>query len=338
MASGDGRQPADIEGTEVIVTLATFKQDARRVLDYVEAHRERFPTSNDAPFDVTPHRQVYLSTLYRVERGDSRYLFAIKHHDPGGRRAEREYQVLSALGGGIAPRALLFDNSRSVFSDPVLVTTFERPVLIKEWTDANLTRLAGVMAAIHTNADLLRLPVDCGRPPGYSLTREFQDELVDVRTFRDTALKRAIMAMAATLQQECPRWEAAFADNVVTYIHSDLPHHHLFAVEPQWKTVHWEWSRPSHPTRELARALWDMELPPEREAFLIARYAELVPYSVSNEALEIQRLLQSFYNCVHVAYWLDRTEQDLESPSFRKAENLANVVRLWIRMQLQGAA
>jgi hypothetical protein len=320
------------------VTLETFKQDARRVLEYVEAHRESFTQSNSAPFIVAPHRQVYLSTLYRVERGDDRYLFAIKHHDPGGRRGEREYQVLTALAGGVAPRAVLFDNSRSAFADPLLVTTFERPVFVNEWTDGNLTRLARLMAAIHTSADLLHLPADRDRPPGYSLAREFQDEIIDVETFRDTPLKRTILAMAATLQQEFPRWAPAFADNVVTYVHSDLPHHHLFAVEPQWKTVHWEWSRPSHPTRELARALWDMELPPEREAFLIARYAEVVPYAVSVQALEIQRLLQSFYNCVHVAFWLDRTEQDLESPNFRKAERLADVVRLWIRMQLQRVA
>jgi hypothetical protein len=81
-----------------------------------------------------------------------------------------------------------------------------------------------------------------------------------------------------------------------------------------------------------------MELPPDCEAFLLDRYQELVPYRIAKAPLEIQRLLQYFYNCVHVAFWLDRTEHSLDSGNWRKAERLAGVVALWIRMQLERAA
>jgi hypothetical protein len=320
------------------MNVATHTPEAQRVLDYVEGHREAFPGSAEDRFSVAPHRRVYLSTLFRVTHGDRRYLFAIKHHDPDGRRAEREFQVLSVLGGSLSPRALLLDNSRSAFADPILISTFERPVFVTEWTDEKLTRLARLMAAIHTSEALTNLPIDRHAPAAFSLEREFRDEIADVETFRDTLLKERIQTMAEVLLREIPRWQAAFDDGVVTYIHSDLPHHHVFAVEPQWQTVHWEWSRRSHPTRELARAQWDMELPPDREAFLLDRYQELVPYRIAKEPLEIQRLLQYFYNCVHVAFWLDRTEQSLDSENWRKAERLAGVVALWIRMQLEHAA
>jgi hypothetical protein len=317
----------------------TFARDeAARVLEYVEHHGDAFPRSHGERFSVALHRRVYLSTLYRVTRGEHQFLFAIKHHDPAGARARREYEVLSLLGGTLSPRPVLYDDSRAAFGDPVLVTTFERPAFVKEWTDSHLARLAQVMAAIHTNPDLLNLPIDRGRPCAYSLQREFDDEIADVPSFRDTALKRTILEIAAVLREHIPGWESAVDDGVVTYIHSDLPHHHLFAVEPQWKTVHWEWSRRSHPTRELARAFWDMELPPDRERILLDGYQALVPYAIAREPLRIQRLLQYFYNCVHVAFWLDRTDQDTESENWRKAERLASVVRLWIRMQLQEPA
>jgi hypothetical protein len=320
------------------MTVATHTSDAHRVLEYVERCRDMFPASTDARFTVAPPRHVYLSTLFRVTRGNERYLVAIKHHDPGGRRAEREFQVLSVLGGSLSPRAVLFDNSRSTFPDPILISTFERPVFVAAWTDQNLTRLARLMATIHTSEALLNLSIDRDAPGAFSLEREFREEVADVETFRDTELKRRIQTMADVLLREIPRWQPAFADDVVTYIHSDLPHHHLFAVEPQWQTVHWEWSRRSHPTRELARALWDMELPADREAFLLDRYQALVPYRIAKEPLEIQRLLQYFYNCVHVAFWLDRTEESLGSENWRKAERLAGVVALWIRMRLEHAA
>jgi hypothetical protein len=320
------------------VPAPSSNHDVTRVLDYVEHHRDAFPPSTDDRFSVSLHRHVYLSTLYRVSRGDERYLLAIKHHDPAGARARREYEVLSLLGDTLSPKAILLDDSGSAFPDPVLVTTFERPLFVREWTDAHLARLAQVMATIHVNPDLLNLPSDEGRPRSYSLRREFEEEIADVPTFRESAVRRAILEIGNVLRDQIPRWEAAFDDGVATYIHSDLPHHHLFAVEPHWKTVHWEWSRRSHPTRELARALWDMELPEDRERSLLQQYQALVPYAIAREPLEIQRLLQYFYNCVHVAFWLDRTEQDPDGPNWQKAERLAGVVGLWIRMQLQRVA
>jgi hypothetical protein len=310
--------------------------EAQHVLEYVEQHRDAFP--GGGRLAVTLHREVYLSTLYKVARDGQLFLLALKHHDPSAARARREYEVLSVLGSSLSARPVLFDDSRSWFADPILVTTFERPSFVKTWTDVHLARLAQVMAAIHTNDDLLDLPIDRGRPRSYSLLREFDDEMMDVPSFRDTPLRRTLLEVAEVLRERIPRWETAFADGPVTYIHSDLPHSHLFAVEPQWKTVHWEWSRRSHPSRELARAFWDMDLPPDRERLLVDQYLALVPYTITGEALETQRLLQYFYNCVHVAFWLDRTEQDPESATWRKAERLAAVVRLWIQMRLEQAA
>jgi hypothetical protein len=312
--------------------------ELERVAQYVQAHREAFRCPRHDHVEVALHRRVYLSTLYRVSWTDERCLVAIKHHDPGGRRARREYQVLSLLGDTLSARAVLLDDSRTAFPDPVLVTSFERPVFVKQWTDANLARLAQLMAAIHTNDALLRLPIDEGRAREYSLIREFEDEIADVAGFRETPLRALILEIASMIREQLPRWAPAVEDGVVAYIHSDLPHHHLFAVEPAWKTVHWEWSRPSHPTRELARALWDMEMPADRETVLLEHYQALVPYVIARDALEIQRRLQYFYNCVHVAFWLDRTEPDTAGTNWLKAERLAGVVKLWMQMQLKHAA
>ena len=309
-----------------------------RVYAYADQHRDALGCPRQEPIAVTLHRKVYLSTLYRVTWADERRLLAIKHHDPGCRRARREHQVLSLLGDTLSARAVLLDDSGTTFADPVLVTSFERPAFVKEWTDAHLARLARIMASIHTNQELLHLPIDAESPREYSLAREFEDEIADVPTFRDTPLRALILEMAATVREQFPQWAPVVEDGVVTYIHSDLPHHHLFAIEPEWKTVHWEWSRRSHPTRELARALWDMELPADREAVLLEQYEALVPYPISRAALEIQRLLQYFYNCIHVGFWLDRTDEDTSSANWVKAERLASVVKLWIQMQLQHAA
>jgi hypothetical protein len=309
-----------------------------RVADYVERHRDALRCPRGDAIDVALYRKVYLSTLYRIGWNDERLLFAIKHHDPDGRRARREYEVLSLLGDSLSARAVLLDDGREAFADPVLVTSFERPLFVKHWTDANLARLARVMASIHTNQDLLNLAIDADTPRQYSLVREFEHEIADVAAFRETPLRAATLEIAAMIRQQLPRWAPQIEDGVVTYIHSDLPHHHLFASEPAWKTVHWEWSRRSHPTRELARALWDLELPADRETVLLDSYQTLVPYAVSREALQIQRLLQYFYNCIHVAFWLDRTEADLSHENWRKGERLAGVVKLWIQMQLSQAA
>src|SRR3954468_9465651 len=112
------------------MNVATPSAEVERVLEYLERHRDALPGCATDRFSVAPHRRVYLSTLFRVTRGDQRYPFAIQHHDPDGRRAGREIQMLSGLGGNLSPRPVLFANSRSTFPDPILISTFERPVFV----------------------------------------------------------------------------------------------------------------------------------------------------------------------------------------------------------------
>jgi hypothetical protein len=269
--------------------------------------------------------------MFRVDGADEPYLVILKHHDPEARRAAREFEVLSVLGGTSAPRALLLDASRELLSDPVLITTYVEPVLIGDWDDANLDRLALLIAEIHTDDRLMNLAVDRDNPRAYSLARELADETNALPSFRESPIKDELTRAHRVLKSRAAEWERLFDDGVLVYVHGDLPHHHVFQGNPQWQTIHWEWSRRSHPTRELARAFWDLEIPPDREAFLLARYGACVPYSISLKALEVQRLLQYFYNAIHVGFWLDRTA-DCMHPDWEKAVTMSRVVRLGVEL------
>jgi hypothetical protein len=83
--------------------------------------------------------------------------------------------------------------------------------------------------------------------------------------------------------------------------------------------------------------LWDMELSPAREAYFLERYRELVPFRIDSHALQAQRVIQYFYNAIHVAFWLERTTADRTHPYWKKCEELSRVVGLWVRMQLEAA-
>lgn len=299
--------------------------------------RHEGPWSDRAHTRIGSTRAAYLSTMHRVDVEGAAFLLVVKHHDPGGRRAVREFEVLSLLGGDIAPSAFFFDNTLSIFDDPVLMTGYVEPRIIDDWSDANLQRLAALMARIHTDDRLMALLVDRDAPRSYSVARDLADETRDIPSFHESLLKDELRRTHDLLLAHVEGWESHFDDGVLVYVHSDLPHHHTFLAEPRWQTVHWEWSRQSHPTRELARALWDMELPPEREAYFLDRYQEQVPFRIHPQALRAQRVIQYFYNAIHVAFWLERTEADRTHPYWKKSEELARVVRLWVRMQLEAA-
>jgi hypothetical protein len=239
---------------------------------------------------IRPCRSAYLSSMCRVDGAGEPYLVILKEHDRDAQRARREYQVLSIIGGVIAPRALLLDTSGAWFSDPVLITTHVEPLSIRAWGDSNLDRLARLMAAIHTDTRLMRLPIDEARPHSYSIARELAHEARDLPSFRPSSIKDELIRAHRALEARASEWEELFHDGVLVYVHGDLPHHHLFHGEPEWQTIDWEWSRQSHPTRELARALWHLQLPPDREAFFLNRYEAYAPYRIDAAALEVQRL------------------------------------------------
>jgi phosphotransferase family enzyme len=269
--------------------------------------------------------------MYRVDGANEPHLLVVKDHDPDGRRVTREFEVLSILGDTISPKAILLDRDCDIFPGPVLVTTFVEPVPIEPWDDGNLDRLARLMATIHTDRRLMNLDVDRDCPAHYSVSRELADETRDLASFRRSPLKNELMRIHDVLRAHIDRWEELFQGGAVVYVHGDLPHHHVFASNRHWWTIHWEWSRQSHPTRELARAYWDLEMPPDREMFLLERYSAYVPHGIGPEALEVQRLLQYFYNAIHVAFWLDRAT-DFSHPDWEKATAMSKVVRLWVEM------
>jgi len=290
--------------------------------------------SSLAESDFDLYRTGYLSSMFRCRAGDRTYLVNLKHHDPNGSRAIREFEVLTALDGSIAPRAYALDNSKTWFSDPVLVTDFVQPEPIHSWDHANLNRLASLMASIHTDRRLLKLSVDSDGPSAYSIKRELADEVRDLPTFRASPLKDELTSSLDMLSSCVDEWEKLFQHDPLAYVHSDLPHHHLFENQREWRTIHWEWSRRSHPTRELARAFWDLEMEPEFETYMLERYAAHSHFSISPAALEVQRILQYFYNAIHVAFWLDRVAP-MTHPDWETATKMAKVVSLWTRMETQ---
>ncbi len=294
------------------------------------------PWSSISPGRLTirPYKNGYLSTMFRVDGADDPYLVILKHHDTFGKRAMREFEVLSIIGGTLAPRAILLDNTQTWAPDPVLVTTYIEPIPIDTWSEVNLDRLARLMATIHTDDRLMGLAIDRVSARSYSISLEFTDETRDVPTFRPSPIKDDLTQTARILESHINDWQRMFQDDVLVYVHGDLPHHHLFQVERQWQTIHWEWSRQSHPTRELARALWDLELSPELETVLLTRYGRYAPYTIHSEALEVQRLLQYFYNAVHVAFWLDRATDPTHS-AWEQAMTMCRVVRLWVEMRAE---
>jgi hypothetical protein len=267
--------------------------------------------------------------MFRVDGADEPYLVALKHHDERSQRAVREFQVLSIIGGSLAPRAVLLDESRTWFPEPVLITTFIEPVQIGAWDDAKLARLARLMASIHTDRRLMKLAIDRGNPPSYSICREFAHEARDLASFRPSPIKDELTRAYRVLEPCVALWEPLFHDGVLVYVHGDLPHHHVFEGKPHFQTIDWEWSRQSHPSRELARALWHLELPPEREAFLLQQYRASAPYAIGASALAVQRALEYFYSALHVTFWLDRATE-VTNPNWEKAAGMCRVMRLWI--------
>jgi thiamine kinase-like enzyme len=310
----------------------TESSASNRVREFLDRRSGPWSHAGAGRLSIAHYRSAYLSTMFRVDGDDEPYLVILKHHDPEGRRASREFEVLSVLGGKCAPRAQLLDTSGELFSDPVLITTYVEPVFNEEWTEAHLDRLARLIAEIHTDHRLMNLAVDGQSPPAYSLARELAEETRDMPSFRDSPTKDELTRALSILESRVASWERLFDDGILVYVHGDLPHHHVFTGQSQWWTIHWEWSRQSHPTRELARALWDLEMTAEREAVLIERYGSYVPYAIRADALAVQRLLQYFYNAVHVAFWLDRTA-DAAHPDWEKAAAMSRVVRLWVQLE-----
>jgi hypothetical protein len=302
-----------------------------RALDLLAQRAGPWSSTAQGRLTSREYRRAYLSTMYRVDGGEEPYLVIVKHHDPGGQRAAREFEVLSTLAGDSAPRALLLDRTGEFFADPVLVTTYVEPATIHDWNDANLDRLARLMAAIHTNVRLMRLDADRGRPDGYSIEHELAEETRDLPSFQQSPVKEELCRALGKIESHLAEWEQVFDDGTLVYVHGDLPHHHVFGHHPHWQVIHWEWSRQSHPTRELARAFWDLEMPAARETFLLERYSARVPYPIDLRALEIQRLLQYFSNAIHVGFWLDRTV-DPSHPDWAKAARMCRVVRLWVEL------
>lgn len=154
-------------------------RDLGRVREFLD--QRDGPWSNVAPNDlrVSLYRSGYLSTMFRVDGAEEPYLVIIKSHDPGALRAAREFEVLSVLEDSVSPKALRLEVAGDIFSDPVLVTSFVEPVAIEHWDDANLDRLASLMAAIHTNSRLMHLDADRDCPVSYSISRELTDETRD---------------------------------------------------------------------------------------------------------------------------------------------------------------
>lgn len=314
-----------------MATLAP-SQSVDRVLGLLRDHDGPWNRDRLSAADIDLYRSGYLSTMFRCRAGGETYLVSVKRHDAGGVRAAREFEVLSVLDGGIAPRALALDLSGAWFEEPVLVSDYVEPAPIRGWDAPNLDRLAKLMASIHADRRLLGLKADRDAPAEYSLARELADESRDLPSFRDSSLKQELARAHADLLRRIDAWQELFDGAPAAYIHGDLPHHHVFDSPRGWRTIHWEWSRRSHPARELARALWDLEMDDEREAYLLERYAVHAGAPVSPEALAVQRLLQYYYNAVHVAFWLDR-EAPADHPDWDRAADMAKVVSLWIRME-----
>jgi aminoglycoside phosphotransferase (APT) family kinase protein len=302
-----------------------------RVLEYVERHRSALPLGQSASIAVSFYKRGFLSTMFLIEGGDHPLLFSMKHHDDNARRVQREFEVLEALRGRFAPLAYLVDTGGSWFSDAILITGLVEPALPISWDPSGLRRLATVTAELHMDGKLMELDIDRGRTGPYSLYEEFAEEAAVIPTFRAGELRDCLVEVAADLEGWARRWDPSLAEDTVVYIHGDLPHSHYHLTPDGPKLIHWEFSRRSHPTRELGRAAANLVRYPGAARVLVEEYARLVPFRIDHAAIEIQELLQYFYESIHVAFWLDRSGDAAPKASIERAVRDARLLRLYFR-------
>ena len=300
-----------------------------RIREFLASQAGPWSSMDLANLTIRPYGHAYLSTMFSIDGLAEPYLLILKQHDDAVVRARREFQTLSVINGSLAPRPILIDDTCTWFPDPVLVTTYVQPTRITTWDTSNLDRLARLMATIHSDRRLLKLDVDREKSGPYSVAAELAHEARHLPSYRESPVKTELLRALGALEARVPDWEEIFEDGALVYVHGDLPHHHVFWGEPEWKVIDWEWSRQSHPTRELARALWHLELSPELESVLLELYKQYAAYEIQPEALEVQLLLEYFYSAIHVTFWLDR-EVEFTHPDWNRAAGMCKVARAWV--------
>lgn len=301
---------------------------------FLNGNRASFGASRRDTFHVTFHKRGDLSTMYRVAMRRREYLLTIKHHDDSGTRARREFEVLCVRQGRLTPRPLFADLSPAHLEEPVLVTEIvpqrgaaRRPVPFED-----LTR---IMADIHTDPRLMTLAVDHDQSCGYSLVREFHEETRPILTFRPGVLCDLLLQIRDMLEKQVDEWAPLFDPNELVYIHGNLPNNHIFYSQRGPQVIYWEFSRRSHPARELGRTCSLEQYDDQEAAALIKCYCAAAPYTVSLAAVRAQEFLEYFYACIHGVYWMDRFGYSVDQARLHRAEERLRLIQLVLRSDLK---
>lgn len=274
----------------------------RQLLRSLEANRSAFPSPVNRA-RMAFYRRGYLSSMYRASWDGHDYLFAVKHYDKCGERAQREYGVMLARAGRRCPRPIFVDTSAEFTNDAILVTEF---VPDRQHWCYDLESLAELMADIHSDNQLMRLPVDADGPAVYSLEHEFEEESQVIPTFRSGTIRDLLEELRELLRLPVQRWAVLFPPEQLVYVHGDLPHSHVFQTTAGPVVIHWEYSHRSHPAREFGRTSCLIHLSDQDVIDLLALYHKFVPYRVTPLQVRVQEALEYFYACIHGLFWMDR--------------------------------
>lgn len=305
------------------------------VTGWVQEHRNELGIAASTRVEVEPYKRGFLSTMHRLRAGDRELLVAIKLYDAHAARTQREYEVLRCIGGAIAPRVHFVDTSAEILDGSVLVTDLLDERIPTNWTDDEVDRMASVMAEIHTDPQLMSLPVDVAASPRYSLASEFDEETSVLDRIDQASLRDPLVEAAENVRPLLDPWAEVIGEDVVVYIHGDLPHSHYHVAGDAPRIIHWEFSRRSHPSRELGRSRF--HLGPAEADRLAAAYRRVSPFECSADAIAIQEALQFLYEAIHVAFWIDRAPS-VPADRVERAHREAAMVRLYLSRWAEGRA
>ena len=195
-------------------------------------------------------------------------------------RLEHEYEFLKLLPNGVAPQALLFDNSGKFFDTPILVESFVHGVHPDKWSDDDLKKFAKILSDIHSiKKPYVRIDV-------YEYFEKLNEYLFnDKPELRKDAELTLYISQFETYSQKN---DHLFEDlDYLSLIHSDLASSNILSNEGNFTVIDWELAKYNDNAKDfstffyddcdLNSGKWRIELSGERQKILFSEYKKYFP-------------------------------------------------------------
>lgn len=241
----------------------------QRLLAFLDQSKPQNPITFEG-WQIKPVTGGANNLLYRVtgKQGDYAIKFTIRD---ARRRAEREFNALSALDGfDLAPRPILLDQER--YSLPVVVQTWIEGEVRSEppQTDEDWSMLVDYLVCLRAVPVKVFLP----KPVVYAENRDHCKQIIHEKLDRlplesqPDSLRDLIRRFDAL---SMPEWDIP----TFTLVRSDPNPRNFIRREGQWVSVDWEYGGLTDPAFEIADMMAHaayIDVPRERWEWVINRY------------------------------------------------------------------